>query len=375
MHKNTILVVDDEAINLQVVVEIFTKEYNVKVAKNGEDALRLIRQHKPDLVLLDIMMPHMSGFEVAQEIKKDAAIVNTPFMFLTAMHDIQNIIKAFELGACDYISKPFVKEELLLRVHTHLELFSLQKELQNKVAEEIAKREEKEKMLLTQSKLAAMGEMMDAVAHQWKQPISIIKMQTEVMSFDLLDGPLDEAYVQDFQEKINAQIDHMMNTLDEFRSFLRPNKTQEAFDAQEMINKVLLLMKDELVKNQISVNVKALKEFNLYGIENEIKHLFINIINNAKDAFVEKEIVGRVIEIELDADENEKRIDVIDNAGGIPDNIIGEIFKANFTTKEEGKGTGIGLYMSMQIAMKNNAILSVSNEEKGAKFRFAQKVF
>jgi two-component system, sensor histidine kinase and response regulator len=387
MYKNTILIVDDEPLNIQVVSEVLSKEYNVKVATNGKDALLIMKEHNPDLVLLDIIMPKMSGLEVAQHIKDDESIRHIPFMFLTVKYDIKSITDAFQAGACDYILKPFIREELLLRVYNHLHLFELQKELHHKVMEledykenlelkvqeEMEKRKEKERLLFTQSKLAAMGEMMDAVAHQWKQPISIIKMRTEMLGYDALDTAIDETYIKEFQEKINSQIEHMMSTLDEFRSFFRPNKVKEKFSAEAMVHKVLLLMKDELIKNQISVQVKTDNDFYIYGVENELKHLVINILNNAKEAFNEKNIRGnRLIEINIDSGNGSKKLEVIDNAGGIPKEIISDIFKANFTTKDEEKGTGIGLYMSMQIAIKNHGMLSVENVEGGAKFSFIQ---
>jgi signal transduction histidine kinase len=242
--------------------------------------------------------------------------------------------------------------------------------LEQLVEDEIKKREEKEKMLLQQSKLAAMGEMMDAVAHQWKQPINIINMEVDMMGYDFEDGLINQGYINQFQDKISSQVKHMTSTLNEFRSFFRPNKEVAIFNVKEMVDKVLLLIKDEFVKNQIEIIVDDRLNFTLNGIENEFKHLILNIINNAKDAFNENDIKNRIIMINIIGENNRKRIEIIDNAGGIPEHVIDDIFKANVTTKEEGKGTGIGLYMSNQIAQKHNGKLSVSNIENGAKFIF-----
>ncbi|MEA3290023.1 MAG: ATP-binding protein, partial [Campylobacterota bacterium] len=250
------------------------------------------------------------------------------------------------------------------------ELDQYKNHLEEKVEKEISKRKEKEKMLFQQSKLAAMGEMMDAVAHQWKQPINVINMQVDMMSYDFEDGLVNEKYINEFQENVFTQVKHMTSTLDEFRSFFRPNKEAEEFDVKTMIDKVLLLVKDEFIKNQIQIVVNDKKNFTLTGIENEFKHLIINIINNAKDAFNENNIKDREISINLLSDEAGKKIEIQDNAGGIPDHVIGDIFKANVTTKEDGKGTGIGLYMSSQIAVKHNGELSVVNDNGGAKFIF-----
>jgi signal transduction histidine kinase len=212
--------------------------------------------------------------------------------------------------------------------------------------------------------------MMDAVAHQWKQPIGIISLKADILKYDYASNEIDEKYIDEFEQSIKNQINHMINTLDEFRTFFRPNKDIKEFDVKEMIEKVLFLLKDELIKNQIVVEVNDYQNFSLNGIENEFKHLILNLINNSKDAFNEKEIKKRKITINLLADDDSKTIEVLDNAGGIPEDIIEDIFKANITSKDEDKGTGIGLYMSSQIAEKHNGTLSVENIEDGAKFIF-----
>ncbi|MFA6191671.1 MAG: HAMP domain-containing sensor histidine kinase [Sulfurimonas sp.] len=272
----------------------------------------------------------------------------------------------------DKIIKQSDKQQLQM-MELNEELDVHKNNLEIRVEEEIKKREEKEKMLFQQSRLASMGEIIDAVAHQWKQPISIISMQVEMMSYDFKYGLVNENYVEEFQAKITNQIEHMMSTLNEFRTFFRPAKDAEDFDVKKMINKVLLLIKDEFIKNTIEIEVNETQNFILNGIENEFKHLIINIINNSKDAFNEHDTKNRKIIINILNDEKYQSIEIIDNAGGIPENIINDIFKANVTTKAEGKGTGIGLYMSSQIAQKHHGTLSVENSENGAKFIFRKR--
>jgi len=260
------------------------------------------------------------------------------------------------------------QQQVLLSLNEELDGYK--NELEKKVEEEIEKRKSKEKILLQQSKLAAMGEMIDAVAHQWKQPINIISMQVDILGYDFEDGLVDKKYVEELQSDIFRNIKHMTDTLDEFRTFFRPNKDVAEFYVKDMVNKVLLLVKDEFIKNVIQIDLSVEDNYLLLGVENEFKHLVLNIINNAKDAFVERKIKNRCIKIEISSDDEFYYIHFSDNAGGIPLDVIGDIFKANITTKEEEKGTGIGLYMSEQIAVKNNGILSVENIENGAKFTF-----
>jgi len=239
---------------------------------------------------------------------------------------------------------------------------------QKREAEEIEKNRKNEKLLLQQSKMAAMGEMMDAVAHQWKQPLNALSMYSELIKSDYEDGSVDQAYVDQFRDDIQTQIDHMVNTLDEFRTFFRPNKDNQHFLLSDVVNSVLFLTKDDLLKNRITVNIEQDDPISIKGSENEFKHLVLNIINNAKDAFNDNHIEKRVIRIRIIQDRKGNRLEIEDNAGGIPQEIINDIFKANVTSKGEGKGTGIGLYMSTQIAAKHHATLTVKNQNEGACF-------
>jgi signal transduction histidine kinase len=241
-------------------------------------------------------------------------------------------------------------------------------EAQKRESEEYQLRIAQEEMLIQQSKMAMMGEMMDSVAHQWKQPLNALTLYSELIRNDFNEGNVDKAYIEKFRKDIQLQIDHMVNTLDEFRSFFRPSKERNDFKLLDVVNSALFLAKDDILKHRILVRVEQEDEIVVNGYANEFKHLILNIINNAKDAFIEHDISKRLIRIRLIASENEKRLEIEDNAGGIPEEVVETIFEANVTTKSEGKGTGIGLYMSRQIAQKHEAVLSVENREEGACF-------
>lgn len=155
--KKTILVVDDEPINIGMIVEELKGRYNVKVAASAHMALNILDKDKVDLILLDIVMPEMDGYEVAKVIKQDKKLSNLPIIFLTAKSEPESIVKGFECGAVDYISKPFVKEELLARVHTHLKIHELNDSLQKNIEElekkneEISKKTQEFEMIFEQS--------------------------------------------------------------------------------------------------------------------------------------------------------------------------------------------------------------------------------
>ncbi len=227
---------------------------------------------------------------------------------------------------------------------------------------------QKDKMLRQQSKMASMGEMMDAVAHQWKQPLNSLSMMNDMLIDDFKDGLVDTAYIEDMTQTTTAQIEHMVNTLNEFRTFFRPSKNNEDFSVAECIQSVKLLMKDELIKNNINIEEDIEQETSIHGLINEFKHLFLNLISNSIDSFNEKNIEKRNLYIKSFKQNDRLYITFEDNGGGIPQHVIGSIFKPNVTTKAEGKGTGIGLYMSSQIVQKHNGRIEVKNSDRGAMF-------
>ena len=249
------------------------------------------------------------------------------------------------------------------------ELDNLNRELEERIEIEVNIGKANHKRYEQQAKMAAIGEMIDAVAHQWKQPLNALSMMSEMLDSDFDDGLVDKAYVDELTKNTQVQIEHMVTTLNEFRNFFRPKDNKKSFGIKRCVQSVMLLVNDEFMKNNISINIQSEKEILIHGIENEFKHLVLNIINNAKDAFNERDIGERNIFINFYQEENFIHVDIEDDAGGIPLHVIDDIFKPEVTTKEVGKGTGIGLYMSMQIAQKLAGTLSVKNTDNGALFK------
>ncbi len=233
----------------------------------------------------------------------------------------------------------------------------------------IIEHDKKDKIIEQQSRLAAMGEMIDAVAHQWKQPLNAISMMMDMLQGDFKEKAVDKEYIDDLQSSVHMQIDHMVNTLNEFRDFLRPSTKNEDFYINTIVQNVQVLMKDELIAQNIHINLEIDVKITVFGNKNEFKHLFINLINNSIDAFNENDLNSRKIYIRCFSKDEHVVIEIEDNAGGIPTNIIKHIFKPNVTTKADGKGTGIGLYMCSQIITKNDGTISVENRNDGALFR------
>ena len=261
------------------------------------------------------------------------------------------------------------KNAKLVKNHTYF-----LKQIDKRNVAQNASLSKKDMMLRQQSKMAAMGEMMDAVAHQWKQPLNSLSMMNDMLLDDFKNGIVDEAYITEVTEMTHMQIAHMINTLNEFRTFFRPSKDAEDFSVMECLESVQVLMKDELLKNTITVNVAMQEDIILHGQINEFKHLFLNLISNTIDAFNEKSIQNRSITIRTYKQDNHGIIEFEDNAGGIPTAVIDSIFKPNVTTKSDGKGTGIGLYMSSQIVQKHSGTICVKNVNDGAMFTISLKL-
>jgi len=370
MNKQKVLIVDDNTTNIKFIVDTLKEiDYiSIVFATNGFKAIDIVKNQDIDLILMDINMPELDGFETVKRMN-----TSIPIIYVTALDDKKSILKAFDNKGVDYITKPFYPQELISRVTTHLRLVKLNKDLENEVQIQIEKNREKEKILMHQSKLASMGEMIDSVAHQWMQPINLINLRIDVLSQAFKTGIVDQEYMEKFREKISLNIQHMKFTLDEFRTFFRPNKELESFDVKQMIEKVLLLVKDDFINNKIKVNINEKSSFNIIAVENEFKHLILNLLNNVKDAYNANNTVAknRLIDINIITDKEKEYIEVCDRAGGIPKDLIDDIFNANITSKKEG--TGVGLYLSSQIARKYNGVLKVENITDGAKFTYEQQ--
>lgn len=228
-----------------------------------------------------------------------------------------------------------------------------------------------DKLIMQQSKMAAMGEMIDAIAHQWKQPLNVINIGASELEMNINFGfDIDNEMLKELSKTTQEQVAHLLNTLEEFRSFLRPDKPKEKINIAKLIESVLVLLHDDLQSNGIKTKIIGDKDLSFNVIVNEVKHIFINLVSNSRDAFNSNDIKNREITFNILEKKGFISVEIDDTAGGIPEYVIDDIFKANVTTKEEGKGTGVGLYMSTQIAQKNNGELSVKNIENGARFTF-----
>lgn len=267
------------------------------------------------------------------------------------------------------------------------ELSELNQKLEQKVAEEVAKNLEKNSLLLQQSRLAAMGEMMGAVAHQWRQPLNALGIIVQDIKIAYKDGELSEKYIEEAVQSAMGQIKHMSSTIDDFRRMFKIDKEKEEFMVKEAIIAAENILSAQFEANQIEINTKCKKEkcdgcksctISINSYPNELKQVFLSLLSNAKDAILENrkklgfEYMGEVsIDLELDESDGKSicKIVIKDNGGGIDSAIIDRVFEPYFTTKGQGEGSGVGLYMARSIIKGSlGGDIYVHNNDSGAEF-------
>ena len=397
-----VLVVDDVAENISMIVEILKKDYHVVTAKDGMSALKIASSHpQPDLILLDILMPSINGYDVCVQLKADERTKDIPVIFLTVLDETHDIERGFRLGGVDYVTKPFEPSVLKARVKTHCELSNSKKELKHfnkelealvvartaelerlnahleeRVAEEVEKNMEKSRLMAQQSKLAAMGEMIGAIAHQWRQPLNAIGLMIQDVRAAYTYGELDPEYIQSFEDRAMSQVNFMSKTIDDFRMFFKTDREKTVFSAMGAVKAAIELISIQFGANGISIELESNfddGETNVLGYPNELKQVVLNLLSNSKDAIYDKrkhlgEKFDGFIWVSI-SKEDKLCINVSDNGTGISESVAGRIFEPYFTTKRPGEGTGIGLYMSKMIIKNSfNGDIAFKNSDAGAVF-------
>lgn len=242
--------------------------------------------------------------------------------------------------------------------------------MQERVNKAVEERAEQSRLLIQQSRLASMGEMIGNIAHQWRQPLNALGLLIQKLELFSSRGKLTEEILKENVSTANHIIKNMSTTIDDFRDFFKPDKQKETFDLKVVVHEVMKLLGAGLEKADIAVMINISQpECQLYGFKNEFIQVIINLINNAKDALIERQVDNRLIHITGKQKKDGVIFSISDNAGGIPEAIIERIFEPYYTTKEEGQGTGIGLYMSKMIVEENmQGQLRVKNTNEGAEF-------
>ena len=245
-----------------------------------------------------------------------------------------------------------------------------QEKLEQRVSEEIVKQQKQQIILLQQSKMVAMGELIVAIAHNWRQPLNIISLLASTINRKYTDDKLNKDYMDDWIIKMDNQINFMSQTIDDFRNFYKPKENLKKIFLKETISKVISLINLQFETNNIKIKINIPKTISIVCLENQLQQALVNILLNSKEAIKNGNVKKGIILIS--AKKNGSFIDIIirDNGGGIENKeILSSIFEPYFTTKSNSNGTGVGLYMTKIIIEQNlNGKTEVKNIDNGFEF-------
>jgi len=352
----------------------------ITVIASLEKGKGLLTNESFDIIFLDLSLKDSDMKNTISHIKDLVSFC--PVVVLTSLDDKEIILESIKSGADDCFPKSELSSTLLERAirfnidryKDRLELKKLTDNLNEKVKLQVANIREKDALLIQQSKLAAIGEMIGAIAHQWRQPLNALSIRIGALEeyYDL--NMINKDFIENFVKDNTTTIQFMSDTIDNFRNFFKPDKEASNFDIKQSIIDVISIQKELLENNHININLD-IKAFRINGFENEFKQVILNIISNAKDALISNCIANAQINIKTEIRLGIGLIIISDNGGGIDRNIIDRIYEPYFTTKEQGSGTGIGLYMSKMIIEKNmHGILDVKNIENGTRFTIQKEI-
>ncbi len=266
------------------------------------------------------------------------------------------------------ITERKIADEQLKQKQQQLE--ALNSTLENRVQEEVEKNREKDLILIQQNRQAALGELLDHIAHQWKQPLNSIALIIQDLGLAVSYGELTERYAEEAVGKTMALLEHTVQTIDIFRGFYRPDKEKKIFTIKESIDQAITFIAPAFRFNAITIELDVDPGLTAFGYHKEYTQVILNILNNARDIFKARKTEQPRIVIKAFEEDNKAVVTITDNGGGIPEKILDKIFEIYFTTNESNGGTGIGLYMSKNIIENNmNGRLIAKNKASGAQFR------
>jgi C4-dicarboxylate-specific signal transduction histidine kinase len=355
-----ILIVDDVPENIDVLRQMLSESGPmISVALNGEMALNLVKQNKPDLMLLDVMMPGISGFEVCQKIKAEESTKDIPIIFITAKSDPKDIMEGFSLGAVDYIAKPFNHKEVMARVNTHLRIQRYQFHLEELVEEQTRKIKATQEAMYHADKLSALGKLVGSIAHEFNNPISGMR--------NLLEQVEEEATLEEEHAKfINLSIqqcDRMAGLVRKLQGFYKPSETvKHPMNINQILDNVLTLMHKKIQDKGVTLQKQLsddLPEINC--VSDQIQQVLLNIIKNAEEAISDEAQNGRITAT-TETNGTHVKIHIQDSGSGISEEVAKTIFDPFFTTKSATTGTGLGLSVCYEIIKDHGGEILVSSK-------------
>ncbi|MGG6296898.1 hybrid sensor histidine kinase/response regulator [Leptolyngbya sp. AN02str] len=418
---DTILVIDDNPTNLEVLHNALgSSGYDILVEMDGLNGIEQAKNHSPDLILLDVQMPGIDGFETCRQLQADPATSSIPVIFMTALTDTSHKVKGFQFGAVDYITKPFQQEEVLVRIQTHLKLrrLSLKLEQQNQDLEQRVQQRTAEvtktlqelkraQLQLVQSeKLSVLGQLVAGIAHEINNPVGFISgnlKQARLAMNDVIDylrlyqtkfpdpdkelqqvaAELDIDYLLDDLPKMfmsmQMGVERICNISTSLRTFSRADADiKVCADIHEGIESTLMILQHRLKAQERRPDIQVIKNYgNIPNIQchlGQLNQVFMNILANAIDALEDmsqdrsyqtiQHMPNQItITTEFIDDERSVIIRIADNGIGMTDEVKQRLFDYLFTTKPVGKGTGLGMTIAHQIITeKHKGTIAVSSK-------------
>ena len=385
----TILIVDDNPNNLELLSDVLTGErWEILVSMDGKSAIEQAEYAKPDLILLDVMMPKMDGFETCLQLKYSEETKDIPVIFMTALSETVDKVKGLSIGAVDYITKPFQSQELLARVKVHLQLRSLTKELskQNTVlSDTLENLRATQSQLVESEKMAALGSLVAGVAHEVNTPIGIGVTAASLLDEKLnqiieiyQEGSLKRSELENFLETaqqsstiILSNLDRAANLIQSFKQVAvdRASESQRKFQLKAYIHEVLHSLQPKLKSTQHQVIVRDFPEVELNSYPGAFAQILTNLVLNSLIHAYEPEDAG-TIAITLQQESDRVILEYTDDGRGISPENLSQIFDPFFTTKRGRGGTGLGLHIIYNLVTQKlqGTIECESEEGVGTKF-------
>jgi signal transduction histidine kinase len=414
-----ILLVDDNPNNLKVLSEaIQSNGWKALMATDGESAIEQAEYANPDLIILDVMMPGIDGFETCRRLKANSITEDIPVIFMTALSDATDKVKGLEIGAVDYITKPFQKEEVIARLKLHLKLSHLTRTLEQQVQERTAELTQSltqlqhtQLQIIQSEKMSALGNLVAGIAHEMNNPLGFIcasLQQAKPTIGDIVEHlklyqqslPLPSEEILNHAEEIDLDYsildlskmidsmvmacDRIKNISDSLRTFSRADRDyKQPFNLHEGIDSTVLILKHRLKANEQRPAIEVVTQYgNIPDVQcfpGQLNQVFMNILANAIDALDEsnsnrsfQEIVANPNQITITtfAVDTQVKIIIADNGIGMSPEVQQRIFDNLFTTKGVNKGTGLGLAIAKQIIVDkhNGQIDCLSIPTQGTKF-------
>ncbi len=344
----------------------------ITLAVDGQDALEKFQAGDFDLIVTDVNMPNLDGIEMIKKIR--VYDEHIPIIIISAYDETSYFTNTIKYGIEAYLLKPFNIEDLITvfqKVTEHIfikrELNDYKRSLEEKVKEQVEELNRQDLFMVHQARLASMGEMINNIAHQWRQPLNRINSCVAVLGSMPIPNSPEGKMIESKIKSIEQNTRYMSDTIEDFANFFHPDKEQTSFSLQSTVQKALDLIKSRTCN--IDISITSDEEIWVSSFEKEYLQAVLSILHNAIDNFELKAIKNPKIDIILENNREYPYLCIQDNGGGIDAKDINRIFEPYYTTKFSAEGTGLGLYMAKMIVESSmGGYLKVENRNQGACF-------